>query len=196
MLKTTKEERLLKIQALQDELKILNEDTEPPDEIKTEEPQDDDERGEAPASSIEQKSRRSSLPIETIQKPKKKKQLTQKQLEALKKGTAAIRLKQAQMAKEKAEKQALEKEVLEKKLIDKAIKIKKKQIKQTKILFESESESEADDDERGFAPSSSIEQKSRRSSLSIEQPSRIQKPKVNKQLHPAPETPRIKLRFV
>ena len=122
MLKTTKEERLLKIQALQDELKILNEDTEPQDEIKTEEPQD-----------------------ETIQKPKKKKQLTQKQLEALKKGTAAIRVKQAQMAKEKAEKQALEKEVLEKKLIDKAIKIKKKQIKQNKMLFESESESEAEE---------------------------------------------------
>jgi len=149
MLKTTKEERLLKIQALQDELKILNEDTEPQDEIKTEEPQD-----------------------KTIQKPKKKKQLTQKQLEALKKGTAAIRVKQAQMAKEKAEKQALEKEVLEKKLIDKAIKIKKKQIKQNKILFESESESEA------------------------EEPTRIQKvkPVVNK--HPAAEQPKTKLRFI
>jgi hypothetical protein len=150
MLKTTKEERLLKIQALQDELKILNEDTEPPDEIKTEEPQD-----------------------ETIQKPKKKKQLTQKQLEALKKGTAAIRVKQAQMAKEKAEKQALEKEVLEKKLIDKAIKIKKKQIKQNKILFESESESEAE-----------------------EQPTRIQKPKMVIHKHPPAEQPKIKLRFI
>ena len=149
MLKTTKEERLLKIQALQDELKILNEDTEPPDEIKTEEPQD-----------------------ETIQKPKKKKQLTQKQLEALKKGTAAIRVKQAQMAKEKAEKQALEKEVLEKKLIDKAIKIKKKQIKQNKILFESESESEA------------------------EEPTRIQKVKPVVHKHPAAEQPKTKLRFI
>ena len=150
MLKTTKEERLLKIQALQDELKILNEDTEPQDEIKTEEPQD-----------------------ETIQKPKKKKQLTQKQLEALKKGTAAIRVKQAQMAKEKAEKQALEKEVLEKKLIDKAIKIKKKQIKQNKILFESESESEAE-----------------------EQPTRIQKLKPVVHKHPAAEQPKTKLRFI
>ena len=150
MSKTTKEERLLKIQALQDELKILNEDTEPPDEIKTEEPQD-----------------------ETIQKPKKKKQLTQKQLEALKKGTAAIRVKQAQMAKEKAEKQALEKEVLEKKLIDKAIKIKKKQIKQNKILFESESESEAE-----------------------EQPTRIQKLKPVVHKHPAAEQPKTKLRFI
>jgi len=154
MAKATKDERLLKIQALQDELKILNEDTETIQETKEEEPREENEESEA------------------IQKPKKKKQLTQKQLEALKKGTAAIRLKQAQMAKEKAEKQALEKEVLEKKLIDKAIKLKKKQIKQNKILFESESESEE------------------------EQPSRIQKPKVNKQLHPAPETPRIKLRFV
>ena len=150
MLKTTKEERLLKIQALQDELKILNEDTEPQDEIKTEEPQD-----------------------ETIQKPKKKKQLTQKQLEALKKGTAAIRVKQAQMAKEKAEKQALEKEVLEKKLIDKEIKIKKKQIKQNKILFESESESEAE-----------------------EQPTRIQKLKPVVHKHPAAEQPKTKLRFI
>jgi hypothetical protein len=154
MAKATKDERLLKIQALQDELKILNEDTEPQPEI---------EANEQPKENEED---------ESIQKPKKKKQLTQKQLEALKKGTAAIRVKQAQMAKEKAEKQALEKEVLEKKLIDKAIKLKKKQIKQNKILFESESESEE------------------------EQPSRIQKPKVNKQLHPAPETPRIKLRFV
>ena len=178
MTKATKDERLLKIQALQDELKILNEDTETIQETKEEEPREENEEGD-----------------DAIQKPKKKKQLTQKQLEALKKGTAAIRLKQAQMAKEKAEKQALEKEVLEKKLIDKAIKLKKKQIKQNKILFESESESE-DDDERGYAPASSIEQKSRRSSLSIEQPTRIQKLKVNKQLHPAPETPRIKLRFI
>ena len=153
MLKTTKDERLLKIQALQDELKILNEEgepSEPQEEIKTEEPQD-----------------------ETIQKPKKKKQLTQKQLEALKKGTAAIRVKQAQMAKEKAEKQALEKEVLEKKLIDKAIKIKKKQIKQNKILFESESESEAE-----------------------EQPTRIQKVKPVVHKHPAAEQPKTKLRFI
>ncbi len=155
MLKTTKEERLLKIQALQDELKILNEDTSTIQETKEEEPREENEEGD-----------------DAIQKPKKKKQLTQKQLEALKKGTAAIRLKQAQMAKEKAEKQALEKEVLEKKLIDKAIKLKKKQIKQNKILFESESESEA------------------------EEPTRIQKvkPVVNK--HPAAEQPKTKLRFV
>jgi len=156
MSKTTKEERLLKIQALQDELKILNEDTETIPETKEDEPQDEIKGDEA------------------IQKPKKKKQLTQKQIEALKKGTAAIRLKQAQMAKEKAEKEVLEKELLQKKLIDKAIKLKKKQIKQNKILFESESESEAED-----------------------QPTRIQKikPVINK--HPPPsETPRIKLRFV
>ena len=157
MAKTTKEDRILKIQALQDELKILNEDTSTIQETKEEEPREENEEGD-----------------DAIQKPKKKKQLTQKQLEALKKGTAAIRLKQAQMAKEKAEKQALEKEVLEKKLIDKAIKLKKKQIKQNKILFESESESETE----------------------REQPTRIQKPKVNAQLHPPPETPRIKLRFI
>ncbi len=157
MAKTTKDERLLKIQALQDELKILNEDTKPPEQNEESEPPEQIEEGD-----------------DAIQKPKKKKQLTQKQLEALKKGTAAIRLKQAQMAKEKAEKQALEKELLEKKLIDKAIKLKKKQIKQNKILFESESESETEK----------------------EQPTRIQKPKVNAQLHPPPETPRIKLRFV
>ena len=97
MAKATKDERLLKIQALQDELKILNEDTATIQETKEEEPREENEEGD-----------------DAIQKPKKKKQLTQKQLEALKKGTAAIRLKQAQMAKEKAEKQALEKEVLEK----------------------------------------------------------------------------------
>ena len=155
MLKTTKDERLLKIQALQDELKILNEDTGPQPEIETnEQPKENEED-------------------ESIQKPKKKKQLTQKQLEALKKGTAAIRVKQAQMAKEKAEKQALEKEVLEKKLIDKAIKIKKKQIKQNKILFESDSESEAE-----------------------EQPTRIQKVKPVVHKHPAAEQPKTKLRFV
>ena len=157
MSKTTKEERLLKIQALQYELKILNEDTETIQETKEDEPQEEKKEDEA------------------IQKPKKKKQLTQKQIEALKKGTAAIRLKQAQMAKEKAEKEILEKELLEKKIIDKAIKLKKKQIKQNKILFESESESEPEK----------------------EQPTRIQKikPVINK--HPPPsETPRIKLRFV
>ncbi len=133
---------------------------------------DDDERGKTPASSIEQKSRRSSLPIEAIQKPKKKKQLTQKQIETLKKGNAILREKQAQMAREKAEKEILEKEALQKKLIDKAIKLKKKQIKQNKILFESESEQEE------------------------EQPTRIQKvkPIVNK--HPAAEQPKTKLRFI
>jgi hypothetical protein len=156
MLKTTKDERLLKIQALQDELKILNEDTGPPEQIEDTKPPEQIEEGD-----------------DAIQKPKKKKQLTQKQLEALKKGTAAIRLKQAQMAKEKAEKQALEKEVLEKKLIDKAIKIKKKQIKQNKILFESDSESEAE-----------------------EQPTRIQKVKPVVHKHPAAEQPKTKLRFV
>ena len=83
-----------------------------------------------------------------------------------------MREKQAQMAREKAEKEILEKEVLQKKLIDKAIKLKKKQIKQNKILFESESESEA------------------------EEPTRIQKvkPVVNK--HPAAEQPKTKLRFI
>lgn len=156
MLKTTKDERLLKIQALQDELKILNEDTGSPEQIEDTKPPEQIEEGD-----------------DAIQKPKKKKQLTQKQLEALKKGTAAIRLKQAQMAKEKAEKQALEKEVLEKKLIDKAIKLKKKQIKQNKILFESESESEAE-----------------------EQPTRIQKPKMVIHKHPPAGQPKIKLRFV
>ena len=171
MAKVSKEEILLKIKALQDELKLLNEEgepSEPKEEIKT----DDDERSKAPASSIEQKSRRSSLPIEAIQKPKKKKQLTQKQIETLKKGNAILREKQAQMAREKAEKEILEKEVLQKKLIDKAIKLKKKQIKQNKILFESESESEA------------------------EEPTRIQKvkPVVNK--HPSAEQPKTKLRFI
>jgi hypothetical protein len=156
MLKTTKDERLLKIQALQDELKILNEDTGPPEQSEDTKPPEQIEEGD-----------------DAIQKPKKKKQLTQKQLEALKKGTAAIRVKQAQMAKEKAEKQALEKEVLEKKLIDKAIKIKKKQIKQNKILFESESESEAE-----------------------EQPTRIQKVKPVVHKHPAAEQPKTKLRFI
>ena len=105
---------------------------------------------------------------------KKKKQPTEKQIETLKKGNAVLREKQAQMAREKAEKEILEKEALQKKLIDKAIKIKKKQIKQNKILFESESESEAE-----------------------EQPARIQKirPIINKH-PPPPETSRIKLRFV
>ena len=68
MAKVSKEERLLKIKALQDELKLLNEEeepSEPKEEIKTEEPQqetveDDDERGDC-----------YSLPIEAIQKPKK-----------------------------------------------------------------------------------------------------------------------------
>jgi hypothetical protein len=169
MAKVSKEERLLKIKALQDELKILNEEeepSEPQDEIKTAEPQqetveDDDERGDC-----------SSLPIEAIQKPKKKKQLTQKQIETLKKGNAILREKQAQMAREKAEKEILEKEVLQKKLIDKAIKLKKKQIKQNKILFESESESEA------------------------EEPTRIQKVKPVLHKHPAAEQPKTKLRFI
>ena len=157
MAKVSKEERLLKIKALQDELKLLNEEgepSEPQDEIKTAEPQQE------------------TVEDEAIQKPKKKKQLTQKQIETLKKGNAILREKQAQMAREKAEKEILEKEVLQKKLIDKAIKLKKKQIKQNKILFESESESEA------------------------EEPTRIQKvkPVVNK--HPAAEQPKTKLRFI
>ena len=157
MAKVSKEERLLKIKALQDELKLLNEEgepSEPQDEIKTAEPQQE------------------TVEDEAIQKPKKKKQLTQKQIETLKKGNAILREKQAQMAREKAEKEILEKEVLQKKLIDKAIKLKKKQIKQNKILFESESESEA------------------------EEPTRIQKvkPVVNK--HPAAEQTKTKLRFV
>ena len=87
MSKTTKEERLLKIQALQDELKILNEEGEPSEsqeEIKTAEPQQE------------------TVEDEAIQKPKKKKQLTQKQIETLKKGNAILREKQAQMAREKA----------------------------------------------------------------------------------------------
>ena len=157
MAKVSKEERLLKIKALQDELKLLNEEeepSEPQDEIKTAEPQQE------------------TVEDEAIQKPKKKKQLTQKQIETLKKGNAILREKQAQMAREKAEKEILEKEVLQKKLIDKAIKLKKKQIKQNKILFESESESEA------------------------EEPTRIQKvkPVVNK--HPSAEQPKTKLRFI
>ena len=157
MAKVSKEDRLLKIKALQDELKLLNEEeepSEPQDEIKTAEPQQE------------------TVEDEAIQKPKKKKQLTQKQIETLKKGNAILREKQAQMAREKAEKEILEKEVLQKKLIDKAIKLKKKQIKQNKILFESESESEA------------------------EEPTRIQKvkPVVNK--HPAAEQPKTKLRFI
>ena len=157
MAKVSKEDRLLKIKALQDELKLLNEEeepSEPQDEIKTAEPQQE------------------TVEDEAIQKPKKKKQLTQKQIETLKKGNAILREKQAQMAREKAEKEILEKEVLQKKLIDKAIKLKKKQIKQNKILFESESESEA------------------------EGPTRIQKvkPVVNK--HPAAEQPKTKLRFI
>lgn len=159
MAKVSKEERLLKIKALQDELKILNEDDGAPEqqpEIKEADAPEQNENSEA------------------IQKPKKKKQLTEKQIETLKKGNAILREKQAQMAREKAEKEILEKEVLQKKLIDKAIKIKKKQIKQNKILFESESEQEEDD-----------------------APARIQKPKqvINKH-PPPPETPRIKLRFV
>ena len=159
MAKVSKEERLLKIKALQDELKILNEDDGAPEqqpEIKEADAPEQNENSEA------------------IQKPKKKKQLTEKQIETLKKGNAILREKQAQMAREKAEKEILEKEVLQKKLIDKAIKIKKKQIKQNKILFESESESEAEK----------------------EQPTRIQKPKQIINKHPPPETPRIKLRFV
>ena len=159
MAKVSKEERLLKIKALQDELKILNEDSEAP------EPQEQIKEAEAPEQNEDS---------EAIQKPKKKKQLTEKQIETLKKGNAILREKQAQIAREKAEKEILEKEALQKKLIDKAIKIKKKQIKQNKILFESESESEQEK----------------------EQPTRIQKikPIINK--HPPPETPRIKLRFI
>ena len=41
MTKTTKDERLLKIQALQDELKILNEDTSTIQETKGEEPREE-----------------------------------------------------------------------------------------------------------------------------------------------------------
>ena len=158
MAKVSKEERLLKIKALQDELKLLNEEeepSEPQDEIKTAEPQQE------------------TVEDEAIQKPKKKKQLTQKQIETLKKGNAILREKQAQMAREKAEKEILEKEVLQKKLIDKAIKLKKKQIKQNKILFESESESEAE-----------------------EQQTRIQKVKPVVHKHPAAEQPKTKLRFI
>ena len=158
MAKVSKEDRLLKIKALQDELKLLNEEeepSEPQDEIKTAEPQQE------------------TVEDEAIQKPKKKKQLTQKQIETLKKGNAILREKQAQMAREKAEKEILEKEVLQKKLIDKAIKLKKKQIKQNKILFESESESEAE-----------------------EQQTRIQKVKPVVHKHPAAEQPKTKLRFI
>ena len=55
MLKTTKDERLLKIQALQDELKILNEDTGPPEQIEDTKPPEQIEEGD-----------------DAIQKPKKR----------------------------------------------------------------------------------------------------------------------------
>ena len=120
MSKLTKEDKLLKIQSLQQELNLLNvEDSAVEEPVKIED--------EEPEQAV-------------IQTPKKI--LSEKQKEALKKGTAAIRRKQAEMKIQKQEQAILDKEILNKKLVEKAIKIKKKQIKQNKILYESESESE------------------------------------------------------
>ena len=157
MSKLTNEEKRIKIQALEDELKIMRSNSSNDDKVEDEGLKDDEEKEES----------------ETIQKPpKKKKQLTDKQIAVLKKGNELLRQKRELLKKEKAEKERLQQELLEKRLIDKAIKLKKKQIKQNKILFESESESEE------------------------EQPTRIQKIKPVAKQHPPPETPKSKLRFI
>ena len=114
-------DRLLKIQALQEELKILNETEDAPETL----PQIEEDKE----------------PIQ-IQKPKKK--LTEKQKEVMKKGQEALKIKHAQIKKQKEEQARLDKEILEKKIVEKAIKLKKKQIKQNKILYESESESDSE----------------------------------------------------
>ena len=116
MSKLTKEDKLLKIQSLQQELNLLNVE---------------DNAIEEPVTKIEEEEPEEAV----IQKPKKI--LSEKQKEALKKGTAAIRRKQAEMKIQKQEQAILDKEILNKKLVEKAIKIKKKQIKQNKILYES-----------------------------------------------------------
>ena len=125
MSKLTKEDKLLKIQSLQQELNLLNVE---------------DSAIEEPVLKIDEKEQEEDEAV--IQKIKPKKILSEKQKEALKKGTAAIRRKQAEMKIQKQEQAILDKEILNKKLVEKAIKIKKKQIKQNKILYESESESE------------------------------------------------------
>ena len=122
MSKLTKDERLLILKSLEEELKTLNEETDTP---------------EGPSPQIEE----NKEPIQ-IQKPKRKP--TEKQLEAMKKGNSILRQKQAEAKKQKEEQARLDKEILEKKIVEKAIKLKKKQIKQNKILYESESESESE----------------------------------------------------
>jgi len=82
--------------------------------------------------------------VESIQAVKPKKVLTEKQMEALKKGQAK-RDENRETKRKEAEQKALEeKKMAEEKLIKKAIAVRKKQIKKEQILNElSDDESEA-----------------------------------------------------
>lgn len=84
--------------------------------------------------------------IRSITRPKK--QLTDKQLDALKKGQEKRDENRSKNKMEKMKKEEEEKKVLEEKLVKKAIAIKKKQIKKQAIL------NEISDDEEGTNPPS------------------------------------------
>lgn len=71
---------------------------------------------------------------ETLTKPKKK--LTDKQIEALKKGQEKRNENRVKNRLEKEQKEAEEKRILEEKLVKKAISLKKKQIKKQAVLDE------------------------------------------------------------
>jgi hypothetical protein len=73
---------------------------------------------------------------EPIVAPKKKKELTEKQKEALKKGQQVRDENARKRIEERARKEEEEKKIMEEKLVKKAIAIKKKQIKKQQILEE------------------------------------------------------------
>ena len=80
MSKLTKEERLIKLESLNKELQQLNEEAEEPPKIEEEEPNQE---------------------IEDVKIEKPKRKATVKQLEAMKKGNAILRQKQADAKKNK-----------------------------------------------------------------------------------------------
>ena len=145
MSKLTKEERLSRLDLLNKELQQLNEEEEAPPKLE-----------EEPTQEIEDVK---------IEKPKRK--ATVKQLEAMKKGNAILRQKQADAKKIKEEQAIVDKEILNKKIVEKAIKIKKKQIKQNKILYETDSESETDETIQRKHPAPALKPKPKPEPLTV-----------------------------
>lgn len=115
--------------------------------------------------------------LESITKPKRK--LSEKQLDALKKGQQKRDDNRERMKAEKKAKEEEEKKILEEKLVKKAIAVKKKQIKKQALLDEiSDDEKPVEKQEKQEKPFSVQALKRTTSGPLILPPQEPQKPKI------------------